>query len=449
MLAVPAAHVAVKYPLSAIVLWLLAASLVVETSGGGMRMVFWLVHRAAPPLAVLNVVLAEGLGAIPRLPRLSAAEAAMFGYVVITELSILFTSSAVVQSSYHLYDRVVVPMCLYLLVRLVQPDERQLRKVLPIVAFVLLVQAAIGALQWVAPGALPGVWATRAGTRTTGSLLQPGVYSTTMLAAGLILLHIGMQERHRLIARLSIGLVPLAVVMVFMTYSRASWLAGLIVMLGLFTMYPRYVTKLAVCLMVACVLLLSSGAISAQVERAQKRFLSEDSEQSALSRLPVVAASVRMLQQKPVTGWGFDSFDKYDRQFQGAVAGLVVPEKDHSSHNLYLTILAEQGVPGFVLFMSPFFYWLLRSWRVRRTMPVEGIVSRNLLIALWLMLLSHVVVNNYANMRVEWGLGLWWVTLGMIASLVVRYDPVEMARTAREDEQEEPGAGLAARAVAR
>jgi O-antigen ligase len=435
LLAMPAAHIAVKYPLSAMVLWLVAASFVVEISGG-MRMLFWIVHRAVPPLAVLNVLLAEGFAAIPRLPRLSWAEAMMFCYVVITELSILFTSSTVVLSSYRLYDRVVVPMCLYMLVRLVQPEDRHLRRLLPIVAFVLLAQAGIGALQWVAPGTLPAAWAARAGTRTTGSLLQPGVYSVTILAAGLILLHLGMQERHRLRGRLSVWLFPLALVMVFMTYSRASWLAGLIVLLGLFTVYPQCVTKLSLGLIAIVVALVLSGVVQAEVERAQVRFLSEGSERSALSRLPVMAASVRMLQSRPVTGWGFDSFDEYDRQFQGSVGGLVVPEKDHSSHNLYLTILAEQGLPGFMLYMGPFFYWLARTRKVR-AMPVEGIVSRKLLLVLWLMLLTHVVVNNYANMRVEWGLGLWWVTLGLIASLVVRYDPFETARSALEKDLDE------------
>lgn len=435
LLAVPAAHIAVKYPLSAMVLWLVAASFVVETGGGGMRMLFWIVHRAVPPLAVLNLVVAEGLGAIPRLPRLSRAEAMMAGYVAITELSIVFTSSTVVLSSWRLYDRVVVPMCLYLLVRLVQPEERQLRRVLPILALVLLAQTVIGVAQWVAPDALPGAWVTRAGMRTTGSLAQPGVYTVTMLTAGLLLLHIGMQQRHRLGGRLAVWLFPLALVMTFMTYSRASWLAGLIVVLGLFTCYPRFVTKLAAAAIVVVVALLASGAIQTQVQLAQARFLSEGSERSALSRLPVMAASVRMLQRKPLTGWGFDSFDEYDRQFQGSVGGLIVPEKDHSSHNLYLTILAEQGVPGFLLYMGPFAYWLVRSRRVRMTMPVDGVISRKLLLALWLMLVAHIVVNSYANMRIEWGLGLWWATLGLLASFVVRYDPFEMARAAHEEEE--------------
>jgi len=437
LIAVPAAHIAVRYPLSALCMWLLLAPFVVETFGGGFRMAFYVIHRALPLAAVINVMLAAAFGARPRLPQLTWAEAAMAGYLVITQLSILYSASSMMESVLHLYDRIFVPMCLYLMVRYIQPDERHLRRLIPIVIFVLLSQTVIGALQWIAPGVLPGGWDYRLELRTTGSLRQASVYGTTMLFAALLLLHAGMKQRHRLAGRFELWLVPLAFVMLFMTYSRSSWLAGLIVVLGLFAIYPRYVTKLSIGAFAVIVVLLLSGAIDTQVELAQRRFLSESSEQSALSRLPVLAASVRMLQRRPITGWGYDSFDEYDRQFQSAVGGLVVPQSDHASHNVYLTILAEQGFPGFILFMGPFFYWLARSRTAWRTMPVSGMMSRNLLVCLWLMLLSHVVINNYANMRSEWGLGLWWVTLGMIASLVVRYHPVAIAEAARAERDPE------------
>ncbi len=430
LLAVPAAQIAVRYPLSAVLIWLLVAPFVVETTGGGLRMVYWVVHRALPPAAVLNVVIAAALGARPRLPRLTWAEAAMAGYLLITQLSILYTSAGVMASTFHLYDRVFAPMCLYLLVRFVQPDERHVRRIVPLVVFILLSQTLIGALQWTVPGALPGAWLDRIGLRTTGSLRHPNVYGTTMLFAALVLLHVGMVERHRLAGRAKLWLVPLAFVMVFMTYSRASWLAATIVVLGAFTIYPRYITRMTIVVSIVGVALLLSGTVDLQIEMARRRFLSESSEESALSRLPVMAASVRMFQRQPVIGWGYENFDRYDRQFQVSVGDLVVPEKDHASHNLYLTLLAEQGLPGLLLYLAPFFYWLARSRTAWRTMPVEGVFSRKLLVCLWLMLLSHVVINNYANMRVVWGLGLWWVTLGMIASLVVRYHPVAIAEAA-------------------
>lgn len=439
LIAVPAAQVLLRYPLAAAAVWLVLTPLVVETDGGGaLRLLFTGVHRATPLLAVANVVFAAAYGVRRPLPRLTWAEASMAAYLVITQLSIVYTSDAFMSSTIQLYDRVAAPMLMYLLVRFCEPDERHIRRLVPIVLFVFATQTLIGALQWTAPGSLPGAWQNRIGVRTTGTLRHPNVYGTTMLFVALFLMHFGISMRQRSGGRLLLWLAPVAMTMVFLTYSRASWLAGVVVALGVFTIYPRYITRVMAVVMIASIVLIGSGRVDTQVELAQQRFLSEQSGESALSRLPVIAASLRMLEAKPLTGWGYEHFDRYNREFQGAVGGLVVPEKDHASHNLYLTILAEQGLPGFIFYMGPFFYWLARTRTAWRTLPKHGVVSSKLLVCLWLMLTAQVVVNNYSDMHIEWGLGLWWITLGLIATLITRYHPVAIAeaeRKAREGDE--------------
>lgn len=437
LIALPTAQVLLRYPLTGAAVWLLVMPLVVETTGeGGLRLVYWAVHRALPLLAVANVVLAALYGVRRPLPRLTWAEGAMAAYLFVTQLSIMHTSDAFMASTYQLYDRVAAPMLLYLLVRFCEPEEEHIRRLVPILLFILVTQTVIGAVQWVAPDALPVAWQNRIGLRTTGSLRHPNVYGTTLLFVALYLMHLGISRSGRGIGgRVLLWLVPVALTMVFLTYSRASWLAAIVVALGVFAVYPRYITKITVVVIIAAALLAISGRIDTQIELAQNRFLSEQSEESALSRLPVIAASLRMLERRPITGWGYDNFDRYDKQFQSGVGGIVVPEKDHASHNLYLTLLAEQGLPGFLFYMAPFFYWLALSRTAWRTMPVDGVVSRKLLVCLWLMLASHVVVNNYADMHIEWGLGLWWITLGLIASLIERYHPVAIAHATRRAEE--------------
>jgi O-antigen ligase len=415
------AAVVLRYPLVAVAVWLLVTPFLLDTAGGAIRLVFWLVHRALPLVVLANILIGARLGFRGPLPRLRWPELAMAGYVALTQLSILHTSDQLTASTYHLYDRVFIPMCLYLIVRYTQPSARDLRRVVPLIVFLLFSQAAIGVLQWAAPGVLPGFWLDRVGLRTVGSLNHPNVYGTTMLFAGLLLLHAGMSREPGDRQWRLLCLFPVSLVLVFLTYSRASWLAGLLVVVALFPFYPRFITKLVVVSVVLCTVLLASGRIDQQVQMAQNRFRSESSEESALSRLPIVAASLRMFQARPLMGWGYENFNKYDQQFQSAVGGLVVPEKDHSSHNLYLTLLAEQGLPGLLSFMFPALWWFVATGRGWRSMPTEGLVSRRLVACLWLVLATHVVVNNYSNMQVTFGLGIWWLTLGMIASLVTRF----------------------------
>ena len=127
-----------------------------------------------------------------------------------------------------------------------------------------------------------------------------------------------------------------------------------------------------------------------------------------------------MFEARPVTGFGFGSFDRFDREFQDQVGDLVIPEKDHASHNLYLTLLAEQGLIGFVLFAGPTFWWLAKAPRAVRNLPRAGFRSRRFLVLLWLVIAAHIVVNNFSNMRNTIGLGMWWITLGLIAVLTVQ-----------------------------
>src|SRR5690606_13992401 len=111
------------------------------------------------------------------------------------------------------------------------------RLALPFVFYLLISQAAFGILQWTAPHVLPDAWLGRVGTRTTGSLDHPNVYGITMLFVGLFTLYMGMSRppgegRWRLL-----WVFPVTLVFVFLTYSRAAWLAGLVVVLGLFAVY--------------------------------------------------------------------------------------------------------------------------------------------------------------------------------------------------------------------
>jgi hypothetical protein len=65
--------------------------------------------------------------------------------------------------------------------------------------------------------------------------------------------------------------------------------------------------------------------------------------------------------------------------------------------------------------------WWVR-WRSRRArLPKTGFLSGQLVAALWLIVAAHVVVNNFSRMQVPFGFGIWWLTLGLIATVVDRY----------------------------
>ncbi len=422
LVVLPAFVVFVRRPLLGVLGWLALNQFVVQGAGGAERQVYWLVHRAMPIGVVGLIVLVQLVGPRRRtLPRLGWPEAAMATYALVTLLSILASSDTVFASSMHFVDRIVCPMALYVIVRLVPPTRREWTALVAVMGFVVVVQTFVGLLSWIAPGMLPPAWLGREGTRTVGSLKHPNVYGVTMIFGALLLLHAAatLKARFGLRALATAGGL-LALLMVFMTFGRANWVAALPAVAGLTWLHRRFALRFVPVAMIAAATLIASGLLSSQLEQASSRVDSPASQESALARLPVVYASLKMIEARPVTGFGFGNFDKYDRQFQGRVGNLVAPDKDHASHNLYLTIGAEQGLLALALYLLPAAVWFSRTVRRWRDLPREGFLSRKLLGVLWLALFAHLVVNNFANMRVVYGLGLWWLILGLAGSLLER-----------------------------
>ena len=411
-----------RYPLVAISIWLVLAPLVAVTDDVGNRKIFWLVHRSLPLLTLGAIAVASLLGISDRkLAKLGWPEVMMGGYLVASVLSILYTSDEALATSYLLYDRVFIPMCLYLIVRLCSPDERDLGRLLPAVAFLLVAQSMIGLLLWVKPGVLPTVWLVHAGERTTGSLRDPNVYSVTVMFAGLFLLHRAFSGGHsRWVRAGTVALYVLALAMVFLTFSRAAWLAGLVALVFVAFAYPRFARRAFIATVPVLLVILASGVLTNQLRLAGTRLTSEE---SALSRLPVLVAAVRMFEAKPVTGWGFENFDRYSRVYQQRVGDLASAEKPHASHNLFLTILAEQGLIGFFLFLGPPVYWMVATFKRWRSIPRSGGIDRKLLLLMWATVAVFMIVNNFVVVRVTFGPGVYWLTLGLIGSILARHEP--------------------------
>jgi O-antigen ligase len=409
-----------RYPLTGLFVWLLLGEFLVATNGGTIRKMYWLIHRALP-LITLGIIFLSYMLRIHkrRLPRLGGAELLMAGYLVVTQLSVIYLSNDVMANSFYVYDRIFVPMCLYLLVRLMRPSEQDMRRLIPFLIFILIAQSVIGIASWTVPQVLPSAWLDRVGTRTTGSLQSYSVFTCTAVTCGLLILQSALNHdlsnRRR---RFYYVLFALSYFMIFFSFSRGSWLAGLVVFMGLGLIYRQFIVRFTLAVVPLVAILLTVGLLSTYTEWASQRFYSDRSEEAALSRLPIYYASYRMFEEKPLLGWGYGNFDHFDRLFQERVSGLINAVKDHASHNLYLTIVAEQGIVGIFFYLMPMFWWLALSIKAYSKLPAEGFWSRKLLVIFWLLLLFHIIVNNFSNMRVVYGLGLWWITLGFIAVMV-------------------------------
>lgn len=411
---IPAILVLQRYPFLSILIWLVCTPFLLHTTSATTRQVYWVIHRFLPVLT-LGVILLPSILGNKTLPKLGFPEYAMLCYAVVSLCSILLLNPVTQSTFYLFYDRVIIPMVLYLIVRLSSPDEQMIRWLIPVTFFIVISQSSIGVISWFSPRALPAKWVDYENHRTIGTLINTNTYVTTLILAGFLLFHFGMQSSSKQIQLGAIGILLLTLYCIFISFSRAGWLAGVLTMIGLTAIYPKTILKLGL-IAVPTFLIIGVFFLQNQLAWAAQRFKSGDSEQSALSRLPVYAAAVGMFQEKPFFGWGYGNFDRYDRQFQSSsLANLSGDNKDHASHNFFLSILAEQGLIGILLYLMPVLYWLRMTFKHFSKLPREKFWGRKILVVLWMSILSHIIVYNFANMRVIFGLGAWWLTLGLIS----------------------------------
>lgn len=424
--AIPAFIVLLRFPFITLIIWLVLSPFLVQTPSTAERMLFWLIHRMLPVATLGIMIVSSGLRISKRwLPRFSLAEYAMVAYLGATVVSILLLNDSISATLILFYDRVFIPMCLYWVIKLSAPGENTLKWLVPVALFITVTQIAIGTVSWIMPSVLPSTWTKYVGIRTTGSLNSVSVFTATITFTGAILLYTALQMKHGWKRNILILAFLATLYGLFISFSRASWLASVVVLLGVFTLYPRFMSRLFFRLL-PVIVLLGGTLMVTQLQFAKERFYSADSAQTALSRLPVMVAAYRMFEQKPITGWGYGNFDLYDRQFQGRFGDLVNPdEKDLTSHNMFLTLLAEQGLVGFTLFIFPILWLLFKTIQFRQRLPERGLKSRNMTYLLWLVVLSFVVVMNFAPIVVVFGLGLFWVTLGLISNTIRSYSPIK------------------------
>ena len=252
-------------------------------------------------------------------------------FVLTGLVSIALMSADPVTQMVLFADRWMAPICLYLIVRLLQPSRQDLRWLAPVALAILLIEAPLAVATLTIPGALPQEWIVL--TRATGSFGDPDVLGATMAFCGVVLLWAGTTTRRPVLRAGSIIAFVGAMLIMFLTFSRANWLAGILVLGACAWIFRDRIGSLVVAGPVVLVALVATGFMAGPLAFAQERLQSQQAQESALERLPVAVAAIRMFEERPLTGWGYGNFDLYSRDFQDRVGNLVSAEKEHASHN--------------------------------------------------------------------------------------------------------------------
>lgn len=427
-LLIPVGILFLRYPFVAIILWFIIMALI--TARGGTSTLYWLLHRLMIPGAWAVVMLSRmfKLKQYPPL-RWGLPELAMVTYLVVAALSLILTTPSMRPRLFlPLVDRTFVPFMMYFLIRSIHPDNKDLQRlIIPFMLLLCWLEYTIGILANVAPGLVPSIWAGRNfGERTTGTFSDPSSYTSVLIVMMLFLLHYGLTStKSNFMRYFLIGTFSFGFICIFLSFNRTSWFASLLILLALLYLYPKFISAWVIVALPPIILLFSVvPVLRAQAAVGYERLTGEQGQSSAEARIVLGDAGMQMFYAKPIFGWGYTKYDEHDWKFMRRV-GNVAPTgytiERGTSHNSYITMLAETGLMGTLTYFLPFIWWLFYSIKAYPKLPKEGFRSRNLLILIWLMIAFRLIMSQTSDVRFAlYSLTMLWFLLGIVADMTTQ-----------------------------
>jgi O-antigen ligase len=418
--AVPIVALLVRNPFAGVVLWVLVVPYFVRLSVDGTAPpAIWAAHRIAIPVCLIIAAMHARMGWRRWGLRFGWIDLAVLGFLALGLANAWLITGNPTRTIIAFYDKLIVPVMIFWLIRALEPRGRELITLMFAGLVTIAVQSTIGILTWVAPSLLPSAWLGRAGERTTGTVGGPGPFTVTLVLFAILAIHVAAESPsvRRRAALLGFGL--LAGLAVVLSLSRGSWLGAGVAIAGLAVVHRRLVGVAAI---IGFVLLLglSFGPLADQIAIAQARIGVTDTVES---RIITNDAATRMIEARPLMGFGFGNFEKFDEQFKQRVGDIPL-KLGGSSHNTYLNMLAELGIPATILYVMTPLALLFLTFRRWRSLPRSGLISRGLVLVLWFAVLDQLVVQNFEEMihASYWGTALYWMTFGLIATTLSRVE---------------------------
>lgn len=404
-------------PFIGVILWLTLMPL--ASALPNPEIMYWFIHRLLIPFTLLMTI-------IPRLVNTSNQSLYRFNFPDISLLvfaayvpfSLVLTGSLSGELVRIYLDRLLIPILMYFVLRFSVIDKRNLNILEWTAFFVVAIQNAIGIASWIVPSLIPYSWRHNIGYRTAGSLGDPAVFTSLLMFCTVLLISAAINRKNDFTRLAYLLISGISFISVFLSLERGSWLAGLLVIIGLVIFHGKKFMKL-VMIGSFFVILFGFSLLSNQISMAANRI----SEQHPIDdRIVVTDAMIRMIGNKPIFGWGYDSLNSNLANYYRQVGAANIIFGFTTSHNTFLTIFTELGLAGILFYLSPILWLFIKSLRWLRGNSIQS-PKRAFLITVWLSSLQYFVVSNFMDMRFyPIGLTLSWMIMGLIANQLDEID---------------------------
>ena len=185
----------------------------------------------------------------------------------------------------------------------------------------------------------------------------------------------------------------------FLSNTRGVWLALLVVLAALAIHEFRRSSWRQVAAY-GCAAFVVLGALTMAVTQQEKRVdsvIHSEREGSVIERYYGYEGALLMAQDYPLFGVGMGNFKEYY-----AISYKPAPARQNlfHAHNLFLTVLAESGIPGFLILSACFLYFVF--WGLRRLGNHYGLMFLSATICVFIYSMTDYLWLAYGAWRFYW-----------------------------------------------
>lgn len=345
-----------------------------------------------------------------RAPKVSRIEITMITFMVIMCISII--TSGQKPRWVLLMNGYISPFLVFYFARAVIYREAQIRIVLAFLVVLGLYFGVMGVFehfhmyQFVWPRFIvdptKGDGLARLGFRVRGIFLMPVVLGCVMTMGFFVAWHY-LSRLKSIPARITqLALLAVTPSTIFFTETRSVYV-GFLGALLVVAAKGRKLRPLALGMLLA-------GMVGVFLN--WDNLSTEDRDKGGMGTMNTVHARVNLAYEafdvfmaSPFFGCGFKNFEeeakKYRRPRDVPFFGLIDVGMTHGSysHNVFLTILAEQGILGIVPYVLIIWFIFQASRRAYRVLPSEGLVSRELAVGIWAAMAAFFINALFMEMR--------------------------------------------------
>ncbi|MGH7431207.1 MAG: O-antigen ligase family protein [Candidatus Methylomirabilales bacterium] len=251
----------------------------------------------------------------------------------------------------------------------------------------------------------------RIGIKTLGNPVHVATYLVIMLALCMSLLFL---MDWPFWAKIAVGVVTgAAYLAIFLTYSRGGWIACLAVLLFLAVSLKRWEPVVAVVFLTMIIVIGLSG-MGRLWARHFETLARLDEDVNLIERVKMWRGAVLSIKDRPVLGIGPRNFRNLDHERYGFQRTDVYGRRWTDAHNLFLTVLAERGLLGFLSLIGFLVCYVYEC--IRRRPPADALSQ-----ALWHAAMGSfitIVVGGMVNttLHAEGAIAFSSMTALMLAS---------------------------------